>query len=66
VFLLRGASENAKVEVRAGSLRQVFAIAHGSADASRIVTGAERSHAGPVSLRVLKGTVDLDGVAVES
>jgi hypothetical protein len=66
VFMLRGAPRVAKVEVREGSHRQVFAVAHISGGASRLVAGADRSRAGAVSLRVLKGTVDLDGVAVES
>jgi len=65
VFVLRGAPGAAKVEVREGSHRQVFTVAHISGGASRLVTGANRSRAGAVSLRVLQGTVDLDGVAVE-
>jgi hypothetical protein len=65
VFMLCGAPGAAKVEVREGSHRQVFTVAHVSGGASRLVTGASRSHAGTVSLRVLHGTVDLDGVAVE-
>ncbi|MGP0100225.1 MAG: choice-of-anchor D domain-containing protein [Solirubrobacteraceae bacterium] len=65
VFVLRATSAAAKVEVRAGSHRQAFAIAKGPAGALRQITALERSTAGPVSLQVLKGTVDLDGVAVE-
>ncbi len=65
VFLLRGAAGGAKAEVRLGAHREVFAIAHGSARSSRLILAARRSHAGIVSLRVLKGTVNLDGVAVE-
>jgi hypothetical protein len=65
VFVLRGAPGMAKVEVREGSNRQVFTLAHISGSASRLVTGATRSRSGTVSLRVLHGTVDLDGVAVE-
>jgi hypothetical protein len=65
VFVLGGAPGAAKVEVREGSHRQVFTVAHISGGASRLVTGASRSRAGAVSLRVLQGTVDLDGVAVE-
>jgi hypothetical protein len=65
VFVLRGAPGTAKVEVREGSSRQVFTLAHISGSASRLVTGATRSRSGTVSLRVLHGTVDLDGVAVE-
>jgi hypothetical protein len=65
VFMLRATSSAAKVEVRAGSHREMFAIAKGSAGTLRQVTAVRRSAAGPVSLRVLEGTVDLDGVAVE-
>jgi hypothetical protein len=64
VFMLRGMSAAAKVEVRAGSHRELFAIVKGSPGALRQIAAVERS-AGPVSLRVLEGTVDLDGVAVE-
>jgi hypothetical protein len=65
VFLMRASSTAAKVEIRTGSHRQVFAIASGSAGALRQITAQLRSQSGPVSLLVLKGTVDLDGVAVE-
>jgi hypothetical protein len=65
VFLLRGTASGAKVEVRAGSHRDVFAVAHGTGRSPLQVVGAMRAHAGMVSMRVLKGTVNLDGVAVE-
>ena len=65
VFMLRGTPHPARVEIRSGTRRQVFAIAAGATAASRKITAAKRSHAGTVSLRVLSGTVDLDGVAVE-
>jgi hypothetical protein len=65
VFMLRGTSTSARVEVRAGSHRQVFAIAKGPAGVLRQITAMERSKADTVSLLVLKGTVDLDGLAVE-
>jgi hypothetical protein len=64
-FMLRATSTAAKVQVRAGSHRQVFILAKGPAGALRQITALERSTAGAVSLLVLKGTVDLDGVAVE-
>lgn len=66
VFMLRRTSTAASVEVRCGSQRQVFAIAKGPGSIVRQITAAKRSKAGTVSLRVLEGTVDLDGVAVES
>ncbi len=65
VFMLRATSGAAQVEVRVGSHHQVFAIARGPAGVSRQITAMERSRAGTVSLLVLKGTVDLDGVADE-
>lgn len=65
VFQLRRTSGAARVEVRAGSRRELFAIAGGSAGATQLLTAAERSRAGRVVLRVLKGTVDVDGVALE-
>jgi hypothetical protein len=65
VFLLRGTATGAKVEVHAGSRREVFAIARGRGNSSRLILAAERSHAGTVSMCVLTGTVNLDGVAVE-
>jgi hypothetical protein len=65
VFMMRATPAAAKVEIRTGSHRQVFAIASGSASALRQITAQQRSKRGPVSLLVLKGTIDLDGVAVE-
>jgi hypothetical protein len=65
VFLLRPTRAGGRVEVRAGSHREVFAVAHGSNSSRRLAVAATRSHAGLVSMRVLTGTVDLDGVAVE-
>jgi hypothetical protein len=65
VFMLRATSTAAKVEVRAGSRRETFTVAKGPAGAMRQISAVERSTVGPVSLRVLDGTVDLDGVAVE-
>ncbi len=65
VFLLRGTAAGAKVEVHAGSRREVFAVAHSQPGSSRAILAAGRSHAGTVSMRVMTGTVNLDGVAVE-
>jgi hypothetical protein len=65
VFLLRGPAAGAKVEVHAGSRREVFAVARSSSSSSRLILAAERSHAGTVSMRVLAGTVNLDGMGVE-
>jgi hypothetical protein len=64
-FLLRGTAAGATVEVHVGSRREVFAVARGSGSSSRLIVAAERSQTGTVSMRVLTGTVNLDGVAVE-
>ena len=65
LFLLRATRDAAQVEVRAGVLRQVFAVAPGSSIAPRLIAAGDHSHRGTVSLRVLRGTIELDGVAVE-
>jgi hypothetical protein len=65
VLELDGTSASARIEVRAGAHRQVLTIGRGSIGSERLITAADRSHPGTVTLRVLKGTVNLDGVAVE-
>jgi hypothetical protein len=65
VFLMRATPAAAKVEIRAGSKREVLSVAGGVGGASRVITAEQRSRPGATSLRVLEGTVDLDGVAVE-
>ncbi|HTA12263.1 MAG TPA: hypothetical protein VK765_02490 [Solirubrobacteraceae bacterium] len=65
VFMLRATASNAQVEVIAGSRRERFAVAGGVAGALRQITANARAHAGTVGLRVLKGTVDVDGAALE-
>jgi len=64
-FLLRALPSAAKVEVRGGSSREVFAVARSLRHAPHLIIAVARSLGGAVSLRVLEGTVDLDGVAVE-
>ncbi len=66
VFLLRASAHGARVEVRSGAHRQVFSIAGGSGGSSRALAAARRTGKGTVSLRVLHGTAELDGVAVEA
>lgn len=66
VWVLRATSANARVELLAGVRRhQFFTVAKGAAGTLRELTAATRARRGTVSLRVLEGTVDLDGVAVE-
>lgn len=64
VFTLSATAADARVEVLAGARRQVFAVARGGAGLQAIIAAA-RSRAGMVSLHVLDGTVDVNGVAVE-
>jgi hypothetical protein len=66
IFLLRGGPGAAKVELREGAHRKVLTLARRSSSASRVLVGPARSRPGAVSLRVLQGMVDLDGVAVEA
>ncbi len=65
LLLLRGGTAGAVVEVLAGSHRQLFSLAGIAAGASRELVSGSRARSGTVTLRVLHGTVDLDGVAVE-
>jgi Domain of unknown function (DUF4430) len=65
VFELRKTSHEATVELLAGAHRKVVVLTGGSTGSLALVKDAERLRAGVVSLRVLSGTVDLDGVATE-
>jgi hypothetical protein len=65
VFMLRRNSRAATIEVRCGPRRERFRVSSGQGSAS-LVTGVSRARAEVVSLRVLQGAVDLDGVAVEA
>jgi hypothetical protein len=65
VFLLRATTRTATVEVRTGTGRQTFTVAGGAPGAARQITAAARRRAGTVTLAVVKGTIDLDGVADE-
>jgi hypothetical protein len=62
VLVLRGGSSPARVEVVTERRREVFRIAAGGSE--RRLTAARRTRAGTVRVRVLRGTVSLDGVAV--
>jgi hypothetical protein len=65
VFELRESSREAHVELSDGTQREVFKVGRGRAGALWLLAAPARSHAGAVTLRVLHGTVDLDGVGVE-
>jgi hypothetical protein len=65
VFVLRRSSGAATIEVRCGRHRERFRVSAGHGNAS-LITGPNCARAGVVSLRVLRGAVDLDGVAVEA
>lgn len=63
VFSLRRGRRPALVEVRgANGVRRVRIT--GGRGSRRLVRGAKRARAGTVALRILRGSVDLDGVAV--
>lgn len=66
VFVLRATSGPAQVEVLSGSRHQAFTIAGGAVGSLRRLVAAGRQAAGNVRLRVLKGTIELDGVGVEA
>jgi hypothetical protein len=63
-FVLRDLHRTARVEVRAAGYREKFTLRGSSSTASRLLLAARHSHTGPVTLRVIAGTVGIDGVAV--
>jgi len=65
VFELRESSREAHVELIDGAQREVLIVGGGRPGALWLLAGSARSHAGAVTLRVMRGTVDLDGVGVE-
>lgn len=65
LVLLRLTGRPASVELSAGSRGETFTVAGGSPGAPREITAAGRPQAGTVTLRVLKGTIELDGLADE-
>jgi hypothetical protein len=65
VFELRESTREAHVELSDGTQREVFTVGRGRAGALWLLAAPARSHAGAVTLRVISGTVDLDGVGVE-
>jgi hypothetical protein len=64
VIELQAGSGGAQIEARSGSHRQRLRLAGGSTT-NRLIKLAARARAGAVTIRVLKGTIDLDGVALE-
>jgi hypothetical protein len=63
VLFVRRVVKTARVELRGGGKREVFRIAGSGTTRTRALTGARRS-GGRLTIRVLSGTVGLDGVAV--
>ena len=63
-FVLRDVRRTARVEVHAASYRAKFTLRGSSSIASRLLLAARRSRTGPVTLRIIAGTVGIDGVAV--
>ncbi len=65
-LVLRDVPGAARVELRAAGDHRTFALRGSRSTAPRLLLGARRARAGTVTLRVLKGTVGIDGVAVTS
>ncbi|MDO8189572.1 hypothetical protein Q5424_28105 [Conexibacter sp. JD483] len=63
VVLLRGGAA-AKVELRSGGTARTITLQRTGANATRALLGSARAQAGTVELRVLRGTVSVDGVGV--
>src|SRR5262249_42310993 len=64
-FMLCAPPATPRMEAGAGSRHERFTVAKGAAGALREITARARARAGTVSLRVLRGTVDVDGAAAE-
>jgi hypothetical protein len=65
VFELRESSSEAHVELSDGAQREILVVGRKRAGALWLLAGPARAHAGAVTLRVISGTVDLDGVGAE-
>jgi hypothetical protein len=63
-FVVRSGHASARVEVRAGPHVSLYAIAGGSAPQTRQLLGPRRTQAGTVELKVLSGSVSVDGVGL--
>ena len=61
---MRGGRASARVELRVGERVRTVAIPAGSAAQTRRLLAPALARAGSVSLRVLSGTVSVDGVAL--
>ncbi len=66
VLIVRDVHRRARIAVIAGTRRETFTLAASSATVSRTVIAARRKTAGTVQVRVLSGTIGIDGVAVTS
>jgi hypothetical protein len=62
-LVVRGARRGARIEVRAGARRRVVALRTRRDGATRFAVAHRRARPGLVRFRVLRGTVDVDGVA---
>ncbi len=66
VLIVRNAGRSARIAMTVGRTNRVFSISASRLGESRLVIGARRARAGVVRVRVLKGTVRVDGVALAS
>jgi hypothetical protein len=64
VLIVRDVHHQAKVAIAVGKRHQIVTIAGSRTEASRVVIGARRTRPGTVHIRILKGTVGIDGVAL--
>jgi hypothetical protein len=64
VLILRDVRHRARLAVLAGTHRQIITVAASSSASSRAIVLPRRRSAGAIQLRILKGTVGIDGVAV--
>ncbi len=63
-FILRDMPRSARVEVRARGRHRTYALRVSHSAAPRLLLAARRAHTGTVTLRVIAGTLGIDGVAV--
>ena len=66
VLIIRDVHRRGRIAVIVGSHREALTLAASSGTASRTVIGARRKTAGTVQVRVLSGTIGIDGLAVTS
>ena len=64
MLVLRGGSAAARVEVTVGGRRETFVVSSSRRPVTRTITARKRAAAGTVKVRVIRGTVSLDGIGI--